>query len=107
MRKPGGAPANVSACLGRLGGKTEFLGAAGDDAFGDYLINTLKKFGVGTNGVQTVKVPTTLAFVTLQDDGERAFIFNLGAGAEFVQANAGKATNLKMPFSTLVRQPPF
>ena len=89
LRKPGGAPANVSACIGRLGGKTEFLGAVGDDAFGDYLINTLKKFGVGTSGVQTVKVPTTLAFVTLQDDGEREFIFNRGADAEFVTTECG------------------
>lgn len=83
LRKPGGAPANVSACIGRLGGRAEFLGAVGDDAFGDYLIDTLEKFYVGVSGVQKVSVPTTLAFVTLQEDGEREFIFNRGADAEF------------------------
>lgn len=84
LRKPGGAPANVSACIGRLGGNSEFLGAIGDDAFGDYLVNTLEQFNVGINHIQRVSVPTTLAFVTLQEDGEREFIFNRGADAEFV-----------------------
>ncbi|WP_414829973.1 carbohydrate kinase family protein [Alteromonas sp. H39] len=84
LRKPGGAPANVSACIGRLGGHAEFIGAVGDDAFGDYLIETLKKYHVGVSGTQKVSVPTTLAFVTLQDNGEREFIFHRGADAEFV-----------------------
>ncbi|GGW81829.1 putative sugar kinase YdjE [Alteromonas halophila] len=66
-----------------MGGQAEFLGAVGKDAFGDYLIDTLKKYYVGVSGVQKVSVPTTLAFVTLQDDGEREFIFNRGADAEF------------------------
>ncbi len=83
LRKPGGAPANVSACIGRLGGRAEFLGAVGDDAFGDYLIDTLKTYHVGVSGIQKVNEPTTLAFVTLQEDGEREFIFNRGADAEF------------------------
>lgn len=84
LRKPGGAPANVAACIGRLGGRAEFFGAVGSDGFGDYLVNTLQHFNVGISGVQRVSEPTTLAFVTLQDDGEREFIFNRGADAQFV-----------------------
>lgn len=51
LRKLGGVFVNVLVCFGRLGGKIEFLGVVGDDVFGDYLINILKKFGVCINGV--------------------------------------------------------
>lgn len=94
LRKPGGAPANVSACIGRLGGRAEFLGAVGDDAFGEYLIDTLKRYHVGVSGIQKVKVPTTLAFVTLEEDGEREFIFNRGADAEFAFPEQGVSKTL-------------
>lgn len=39
-RNPGGAPANVLACIARLGGKTAFIGKVGEDIFqstGQYL----------------------------------------------------------------------
>ena len=84
LKKPGGAPANVAACIGRLGGRAEFLGAVGNDAFGTYLVGELEKFAVATNYVQQVNIPTTLAFVTIQDDGEREFVFNRGADGEFL-----------------------
>ena len=38
---PGGAPANVSACVAKLGGESAFIGMLGDDGFGDFLVETL------------------------------------------------------------------
>ena len=80
IKKAGGAPANVAAAIARLGGKSAFMGKAGDDHFGMFLKNYLNSFGIDTSGLILDTVhPTTLAFVSLQRDGERDFIFNRGA----------------------------
>ncbi|UCZ53901.1 PfkB family carbohydrate kinase [Bacillus shivajii] len=72
----GGAPANVSAAIAGLGGKSYMIGKVGDDPFGDYLIETLKNKGVYSDYlVKTSKAKTALAFVSLQQDGERDFMF--------------------------------
>ncbi|GAB3019614.1 PfkB family carbohydrate kinase [Bowmanella dokdonensis] len=82
VRKPGGAPANVAACIARLGGEASFVGALGSDGFGDYLFGQLERYGVERCGVQRVDKPTTMAFVSRREDGEREFQFNRGADAE-------------------------
>ncbi|MBC8535807.1 PfkB family carbohydrate kinase [Feifania hominis] len=73
---PGGAPANVLAAASRLGRHTAFIGKLGDDGFGHFLNRALKQAGVGTGGVVFTKEhPTTLAMVTLDEDGNRDFSF--------------------------------
>lgn len=79
IKKPGGAPANVAACIGKLGGVPVIVAAIGNDPFGTYLTNEVADYHVNTNFVETVNIPTTLAFVSLADDGEREFAFNRGA----------------------------
>ncbi|MBQ7817953.1 MAG: carbohydrate kinase [Oscillospiraceae bacterium] len=80
---PGGAPANFLAALAKLGAKTALLGKVGQDAFGNMLIGTLHKAGIDTRGiVQAQDVFTTLAFVTLDDRGEREFSFARKPGAD-------------------------
>lgn len=75
-REPGGAPANVAVGVARLGGKAKFLGKLGRDSFGDFLIEILKKNNVNIEDVvQTKEAKTALAFVTLDEKGERDFIF--------------------------------
>ena len=76
QKAPGGAPANVAAGLAKLGVSCAFLGKVGEDAFGRFLKQTLDGAGVNTNGlVFSDKARTALAFVSLQDDGERDFMF--------------------------------
>ncbi len=76
VKKPGGAPANVAACVSKLGGKSMLITQVGKDAFGEYLIETLFKAGVDTKAIlQTHKANTALAFVSLQENGERDFSF--------------------------------
>ncbi len=73
---PGGAPANVAVAASRLGTKTAFVGCIGTDAFGDSLRETLEKDGVDTTGlIAHETIPTTLAVVTVNPDGERSFTF--------------------------------
>lgn len=72
----GGAPANAAVAVAKLGGRCEFVGMLGDDAFGDYLLRSLREAGAGTSYVcRTAKAKTALAFVTLDMHGERSFSF--------------------------------
>ncbi|WP_018617060.1 carbohydrate kinase family protein [Segetibacter koreensis] len=83
LKKAGGAPANVAAAIAALGGKVELAAKVGADPFGNYLINVMQSFGVGTLCMlKDERYFTTLAFVSLMENGERDFYFNRGADGE-------------------------
>ncbi|MEM1690255.1 MAG: sugar kinase [Thermofilaceae archaeon] len=71
----GGAPANVAVGLSKLGVPTAFIGAVGDDAFGEMLIRYLSEEGVFTGWLSVKKARTSLAFVIARPEGEREFFF--------------------------------
>lgn len=76
QQNPGGAPANVAAVLSKLGCSTAFVGKVGKDAFGQSCIDALKEVGVSTEYMPvSEEFPTTLAFVTLDESGNREFSF--------------------------------
>ena len=80
---PGGAPANFLAALTKYGKSTAFLGKVGDDTFGHLLLGTLKEAGIETKGIVIdPTVFTTLAFVTLDETGDRSFSFARKPGAD-------------------------
>ena len=80
---PGGAPVNFLAALTQYGAKTAMLGKVGDDAFGKLLVNTMQTLNIGTHGIVVDKnYFTTLAFVTLDDRGDRSFSFARKPGAD-------------------------
>lgn len=80
---PGGAPANFIATCAKYGMQTGFIGAVGDDSFGGLLIQTLQKAGVDTEGItKTEETFTTLAFVMLDETGDRDFTFARKPGAD-------------------------
>ena len=84
-RNPGGAPANALAMNARLGGRTAFLGKVGRDAFGDFLQKSLEKAGIDCTGLcRDEKIPTTLAFVQLDEKGDRTFSFYRDPGADLM-----------------------
>ena len=73
---PGGAPANFLAALASFGAKTALIGKVGQDAFGQMLTRTLTDAGISTAGLVAAEdVFTTLAFVTLDGQGNREFSF--------------------------------
>lgn len=75
-KAPGGAAANVAVGLARLGVKSAFIGKVGDEAFGHFLAQTLIDDGVDTSALRfDPKSRTALAFVTLEANGERDFLF--------------------------------
>ena len=82
-RNPGGAPANVAVAASRLGAHTAFIGKAGKDMHGEFLRSVLKKEKVDTKGMLLdKKYFTTLAFVEVNDAGERTFSFARKPGAD-------------------------
>ena len=80
---PGGAPANFLAAIAKFGGKAAMLGKVGTDTFGKLLTNTLREVGIETKGiVASDDFFTTLAFVTLDANGDREFAFARKPGAD-------------------------
>ena len=72
----GGAPANAAVAVAKLGGTAYFAGMLGKDAFGHFLQGALDAEGVKTDYVRfTDEAKTALAFVSLDDHGERSFEF--------------------------------
>lgn len=84
-KAPGGAPANVAVGLARLGVKAAFLGKVGEDPFGRFLEQTFAGAGVDTRWMRFDPAARTgLAFVSLQANGERDFVFYRNPSADML-----------------------
>lgn len=84
-QNPGGAPANVLAMNARLGGQTAFIGKVGQDDFGLFLQRNMEQAGIDCCGLRKdIHVPTTLAFVHLDGNGDRSFTFYRDPGADLM-----------------------
>lgn len=84
-KKAGGAPANVTVAASKLGAEAYFVGMVGKDGFGAFLIKELERFGVHTQYVfQTDRAKTSLAFVSLDESGQRDFSFYRDPGADML-----------------------
>ncbi len=89
VANPGGAPANVAVSVARNGGLVGFLGKLGEDDFGKLLVNTLKKENVEILCPKLTKdAVTTLAFVSLDENGNRSFTFARKPGADMLLSKA-------------------
>ncbi|WP_298578137.1 carbohydrate kinase family protein [uncultured Olegusella sp.] len=82
-RNPGGAPANVLVALQRLGHQTAFLGKVGADMHGEFLRATMVSNNINVHGLLVdPRYFTTLAFVALDEQGDRSFSFARKPGAD-------------------------
>lgn len=82
---PGGAPANVLVALSRLNKKTAFIGKVGHDQFGQILKGVLEEQKIDTSNLLfSETVNTTLAFVHLDEKGDRSFSFYRNPGADIM-----------------------
>ena len=73
---PGGAPCNMLTMAQKLGSKTAFIGKVGKDQFGIQLGKVLKAQDIDISGlVYSEEYNTTLAFVHLDEGGDRSFSF--------------------------------
>ena len=82
-KAPGGAPANVAVATARLGLEAGFIGAVGNDPFGQFLADVLIASGVDTSGLVTIDdVRTSLAFIASRSDGQKDITFYRNPGAD-------------------------
>lgn len=80
---PGGAPGNCVGAVAKLGGKSSFIGMTGRDSFGEDIRAALSAINVNIDGMRyTDAQHTTLAFVSLDSNGERHFSFCRNPGAD-------------------------
>ena len=76
LQNPGGAPLNVACVIGKYGGSASFIGKVGNDIFGRFIKEEIEKLSVDTSGlIVDNNHQTTLAFVSLKENGERGFEF--------------------------------
>jgi len=80
----GGHAHNTPISLARLGVKVGVMGKVGNDPFGDFLIEDLKKEGVDTSKIIiSNKLGTSKTMVILTPSEDRRFIHTVGANADF------------------------
>lgn len=80
---PGGGPCNVLAMVTKLSGRAAFIGKVGDDFYGHFLSDRVSSQGIDVSGVvYDAHAFTTLAFVHLNEEGERHFSFARKPGAD-------------------------
>ncbi|MFI3173526.1 MAG: carbohydrate kinase [Eubacteriales bacterium] len=80
---PGGAPGNMAVAVAKLGREVAFVGKVGADLQGDLLLQTLSDNKVKVEGIIRDKnFFTTLAFVQINENGERKFSFARKPGAD-------------------------
>jgi fructokinase len=103
--KPGGAPANVAAAIAAMGGKVQLAAKVGRDAFGKKLVGVMEEFGVDTQHLlQSPDHFTTIAFVSLLENGERDFLFNRGADGAL---SVAEIDSIDLTDISTVHQPPL
>ncbi|HJP74567.1 MAG TPA: carbohydrate kinase [Pseudonocardiaceae bacterium] len=85
----GGGPYNTAVALGRLGAPVAFLSRISTDAFGDALLDRLSGAGVRLDLLQRGSEPTTLAVVTLAEDGSARYTFHVQGTADRLVADPG------------------
>ncbi len=84
-KNAGGAPANVAVCVAKLGKRASVVTKLGNDAFGNFLAETLMRENVGTDYVfRTDAANTALAFVARDERGERSFSFYRNPSADML-----------------------
>lgn len=85
IRKAGGAPANVAIAMSKNGFSAGMCCKVGQDDFGVFLMDTLKEYGVEALCPKLCEEAiTTMAFVTLSEDGDRKFTFARKPGADML-----------------------
>lgn len=96
IRTAGGAPANVAIMMAKNDLRTGMCCSVGDDDFGRFLIRTLEEEKVEVLNKNLCKEAiTTMAFVTLNEEGDRSFTFARKPGADmFLNESHVKAEDI-------------
>ena len=83
IARSGGGPLNTAAALAKLGEDSHFLGRLSTDAFGRQLRSHLDAAGVVTDLSVTTEEPTSVAVVSLDDEGKASYNFHFDGTSNF------------------------
>ncbi|MFF7979305.1 carbohydrate kinase [Streptomyces sp. NPDC007901] len=99
----GGGPYNTAVALGRLGSPTTFCSRTSYDAFGETLLDGLRRAGVDLSLVERGTEPTTLAVATVDARGSASYSFHVDGTADRLFAAPADlpATTRAVSFGTL------
>lgn len=88
----GGKGGNQAVAAARLGVVTQFVGAVGDDSFGERAVAALREAGVGVADVaRRIAIATGVALILVEAGGENVIAVAAGANATFAPAEAEAA----------------
>lgn len=78
-----GTAAGTSIDLAKLGAHVVAMGAVGEDAAGQFILDTMTRFGVETSNIKVKEgVQTSATMLPIRPNGERPALHVLGANAE-------------------------
>lgn len=80
-KQPGGKGSNQAAAAARLGGNARMIGAVGQDASGQRMLDALAAAGVDTSDVAVLPQPTGTALIVVDRDGENQIVVCPGANS--------------------------
>lgn len=87
----GGKGLNQAVACARAGAAVSFVGAVGDDPFGERLRRVVADEGIDGSRLVTDAAPTGIAAITVTDDGENAIVVVPGANDAAVLHGADRA----------------
>jgi ribokinase len=91
---PGGKGANQAVAAARLGANVIFVGAVGTDSAGETLTASLVDAGVDTTHLRSKPdVPSGIALITVDKDGDNAIVVSSGANAHVSQKDVADAAS--------------
>lgn len=92
---PGGKGANQAVAAARLGGDVKFICCVGDDLFGKNAIEGYLKEGLDVDGIKVAeKVPSGVALITVNQEGENEIVVASGANNELTTAHIEKKSGI-------------
>lgn len=78
-----GTAAGTSVDLAKLGADVLAMGAIGEDAAGNFIVDTMDRYGIDTSGLKRKSgVQTSATMLPIRPNGERPALHVLGANAE-------------------------
>src|SRR3954471_8570411 len=78
----GGNAANTARAMAILGASVRLVGAVGNDAQAEFVLEELRGSGVSTDFIMRVEAPTATTVVLVNEAGDRQFLHRLGASQQ-------------------------
>lgn len=86
-KNPGGKGENAAIALAKLGVDTAYYGCVGSDAYGDELLENLKKYPLDASRVSRSDAGTGTAYIIVEKSGENRMIVYAGANEAITPAD--------------------